>query len=407
MIDKERVSIIASENTSVMRIILRLLVVLLTCTAGSFVLYKHEFLLAFADIDNVVGMIPVALVLTAVSGIIALFWLKREKRLIPLFVTTALLVVLSVALFPTALRGDWWINTTISEESETTPDLSLYAPFIENSKTAKLDGQASIQLTEDMPVMDGALALYPLYAAFAEAVYDSAAFSQNDVLCTNTRSAYDAIIAGEVDVIFVANASEQQAAAAKAAGADLHFTPIGREAFVFLTGVNNPIEDISYQQIRNIYSGKTAEWATLGWNEGGKIIAFQRPEGSGSQTGLQWIMGDLTIQAPQPLPDASLIGTNSLMKQVSVEWNGVQPAIGYSYRYYAISMYPNPDAKLMKINGVYPSNETIADGSYPFASEFYAVTNGQPEGNIKELIDWILTDEGQSLIEQTGYAPLK
>jgi phosphate transport system substrate-binding protein len=63
--------------------------------------------------------------------------------------------------------------------------------------------------------------------------------------------------------------------------------------------------------------------------------------------------------------------------------------------------------KILAIDGVYPSNETIADGSYPFADNFYAVTNGKPEGNAKLLIDWILSDEGQYLIEQTGYAPLR
>ena len=117
-------------------------------------------------------------------------------------------------------------------------------------------------------------------------------------------------------------------------------------------------------------------------------------------------MRGLPIQKPQPLPDNSLIETGSMLKQVSVEWKGVQPALGYSYRYFATTMYPNPDAKLLAINGVYPSNETIADGSYPFTGCFYAVTNGQPVGNAKRLIDWILTDEGQYLIEQTGYVPL-
>jgi phosphate transport system substrate-binding protein len=69
-------------------------------------------------------------------------------------------------------------------------------------------------------------------------------------------------------------------------------------------------------------------------------------------------------------------------------------------------MYPNPDAKLLAIDGVYPSNETIADESYLFANNFYAVTNGPPAGNVKKLIDWILTDEGQYLIKKTGYVPL-
>jgi len=388
-------------------IILRVIIMLLVCIAGGYVLNKFEFFHAFCDVDNVIGMIPVALVLMCISGIAIVLWLDRTKRLIPVFTVVTVLVILSVVLFPTALRGNWWINPiTPSSETETSPDLTVYAPFSENSKTAKLDEQSTLKFTGNLPVMDGATALYPLYAAFAEAVYDEAAFSQSTVLCTNTRSAYEAIISGERDVIFVAGASAQQLNAAKTAGADVHFTPIGREAFVFLAGKKNPIDNITYQQIRNIYSGKTADWRTLGWQEGGKIIAFQRPEGSGSQTGLQKIMGTLPIQAPQPLPDASLAGTNSLMKQISVEWQGVQPAIGYSYRYYAATMYANPDAKMLKVDGVYPSIENIRDGSYAFIADFYAVTNGEPQGNVKLLIDWILSPQGQEITEKTGYTPL-
>jgi phosphate transport system substrate-binding protein len=95
------------------------------------------------------------------------------------------------------------------------------------------------------------------------------------------------------------------------------------------------------------------------------------------------------------------------MKQVSVEWQGVQPAIGYSYRYYATTMYANPDVKLLKVNGMEPSAENIQNGSYPFVGDFYAVTNGEPEGNVKLLIDWILSPQGQTLIEQTGYTSLR
>ena len=115
----------------------------------------------------------------------------------------------------------------------------------------------------------------------------------------------------------------------------------------------------------------------------------------------------LPIQVPQPLPDASLIGTNSLMNQVSVEWRGVQPAIGYSYRFFATTMYANPNVKLLSVNGIEPSVENIQNGSYPFIGEFYAVTNGEPEGNSKLFIDWILSWQGQELIQKTGYVPLR
>jgi len=386
---------------------LRLLIVLFIWGLGGYVLCKYEFLANFGKIDNIVGMLPFALVLVGAFGAAALLFIKHSRRWAPVSVVLTFFVLLSVVLFPTALRGAWWISPAFSSQSEIGPDLSVYAPFSENSKTAKLGEAAELQLMSDLPRLDGATALYPVYAAFAEAVYDEGVFSAEDVLCTNTRNAYEALIAGERDIIFVASASAQQRAAAEAAGADLRFIPIGHEALVFLVGSENPIDSITYQQIRNIYSGKTASWGTLGWREGGRIIAFQRPEGSGSQTGLQWIMGTLPIQAPQPLPDASILGTNSLMKQISVEWQGVQPAIGYSYRYYATTMYANPDAKILSIDGIAPSTENIQNKSYPFAADFYAVTNGEPVGNVKLFIEWILSAQGQELIEKTGYVKLE
>ncbi|MDR2947309.1 MAG: extracellular solute-binding protein, partial [Candidatus Adiutrix sp.] len=383
--------------------ITRTILTLAAWLAGGYVLHKYEYFKAFGAVDNVAGTLPVAMVITAATGAAALLWMKHSRQYAPVSAALALLAALSVALFPTALRKDWRLNLAIPKGAEARPDMTVYAPFAEASQTAKLAEKSTLTLTSGLPTLDGATALYPVYAALAEAAYDRAAFSPDDVRCTSTRQAYEAVISGQRDIIFVAAASARQLAAAQAAGADLRFTPIGREAFVFVAGRGNPVDDLSYQQVRNIYSGKTARWKTLGWPEGGDIIAFQRPEGSGSQTGLQSVMGGLPIQAPQPLPDASLLGSGSLMKQVSVEWQGVQPALGYSYRYFATAMYANPDAKLLKINGVAPTIENIRNARYPFTGDFYAVTNGAPHGNVKTFIDWILSPQGQELIENQDH----
>ncbi|MDR0310792.1 MAG: substrate-binding domain-containing protein, partial [Acidobacteriota bacterium] len=245
-------------------IIFRVIITLFAWVTGGYFLHKFEYFKAFGEIDNVIGILPAALAITGAGAITAVLWMKHTKQFIPVSATLALFAVLSAALFPTALRGNWWANITTLEGTEAQPDLAAYAPFSENSKTVKLGEKSTLTLTSDLPVLDGALALYPVYAAFAEAVYNKNSFSQNDVLCTNTRGAYEAVISGERDIIFVAGASEKQLAAARDAGADLQFIPIGREAFVFLTGKSNPINSITYQQIRNIYSGKTSIWRTLG-----------------------------------------------------------------------------------------------------------------------------------------------
>lgn len=370
-----------------------------------YLLHKLEYWNQMSAVDNLLGAMTPILLLGITGFLAALLW-KRHKNARTSNIVLSVLAAMWMLLLIPAVTGNWYPNANIAASGSASPDLSIFEPFSEKTQVAALKDNASILIGNTLPTLDGATALYPVYAAFANAVYDEAVYSPDMVVCTNTQNAYQRIISGDCDIIFVAGPSQKQKQSAKDAGTDLVFTPIGKEAFVFLTGKTNPVDNLSYQQLRNIYSGKTACWKTLGWDDGGNIIVFQRPEGSGSQTGLQGIMGDLQIQSPQPLPDDSLFGTGSMMKQVSVEWNGVQPAIGYSYRYYAIAMYPNPDAKLMKINGVYPSNEAIADESYPFTANFYAVTNGPPEGNIKLLVDWILSDEGQYLIEQTGYIPI-
>ncbi len=385
-------------------IILRVLTTAAAAAAGIFVLYRFEYLTEINSLDNIVGVIPVAFVLMAVGAVAALIWLRYSKRTAPLAVCLAVLIALLSALFPTALRGSWWV-AEIDNSVGSDGDISGYVPFKEDTLAVKLGEEPELFLDGDLPVMDGALALYPVYSAVAQAIYDESAYG-GEVMFTNTVKAFDALIAGERDVIFLASASAKQRAAAEAAGVELVLTPIGREAFVFVAGKNNPVEGLTTRQIRNIYSGKTDKWATLGWREGGRIIAFQRPEGSGSQTGLQGIMNGLPIHAPRPLPSDDLIGTNSLMKQVSVEWKGVQPALGYTYRFFGNTMYPNPDAKFLKVDGAEPSVENIRNGSYPFTVNFYAITNGAPQGNTKKLIDWLLSEQGQRLIGKTGYVPL-
>ena len=372
------------------------------------VLWHYEYWQQWTQIDNVVGAIPVALALLFVGGCCALLWMKHRRATAAVSVALAVVVALSAALFPNALRGNWWIDYGLTSSEGDSPDLTVYDPFVEGSKAATLDGAASLHMEGDLPLLDGATALYPVYAAFAQAVYDEADYVQGETArCTNTAGAYRALIAGERDVIFCAGPSASQRAAAEEAGVELHLTPIGREAFVFVVGKENPVDGLSRQQIYNIYSGKTALWSTLGWKEGGQIVAFRRPETSGSESGLvNVVMKGRPVVAPQPLPDKSLVGSNSLMQQVSVEWKGVQPALGYSYRFFATTMYANPDTKLLAIDGYDPNDENIRSGKYPFVADVYAVTIGEPQGKVKQLIDWILSSEGQELVEKSGYAPV-
>ncbi|WP_067843788.1 PstS family phosphate ABC transporter substrate-binding protein [Amphibacillus sediminis] len=284
------------------------------------------------------------------------------------------------------------------------PDMSLYQPFDNDGRVASLDQNASFQLTDNLPRLDGATALYPLYAAFAQAVYPEGHYDMDEsaITLSTTPNAYDKLISGQADIIFVAGPSERQLVDAEQQGVTLNLTPIGKEAFVFFVHHKNPVDSLTVEQIQAIYNGEITSWSELG-GEKSSIRAFQRPKDSGSQTALENLMGEKKlIEAPT---EDQVDGMGGIISETA-SYRNYRRAIGYSFRYFAMDLVENDSVKFLKINGVYPSKETIANGQYPLSSYFYAVTTDQDNPIINEFLDWILSEEGQLLIEKTGYVPL-
>ena len=287
-------------------------------------------------------------------------------------------------------------------------DLTLedYMPF-KGSKVAKLDGEPTLthRASGDYrhPRLDGATALFPVYAAFVEAVYpDKTRYSNADdavVTCTKTNRAYERLIAGDADIIFCAGPSDQQIADAAAAGVEFELTPFGREAFVFIVNSENPLEDISLEQIRGVYSGEITRWDQLGIDGIGGIVAYQRPANSGSQTALERLMGDAPLMtAPQEYVSD---GMGDILE--TVEYRNLPNAIGYSFRFFCTKMMDS-GVKLLSIDGVAPTVENIQNGSYPQITTLYAITRkGDPNPNIRVFLDWITSKQGQELVEKSGY----
>ena len=267
-----------------------------------------------------------------------------------------------------------------------------YLPFDEDSLIVKAD--STFKLTEDLPVLDGAAALLPVYSAIANAVYpaDSCFFdgesytSESAVQFTNTVRAYKGVVDGTCDLILCAAPSKEQLKYAEDKGVELVFVPVGYEAFVFIVNENNPVNDLTSEQIRGIYSGEYVSWSQLG-GANRFINPLDRIEGSGSQTVMLNFMGDKQIKK-SPL---AFMGAT----------------IGFSFRYYVEGIVGNADVKMISVDGVYPDKENIRNGSYPLVYNFYAVYRADNENeNVKALVDWILSEEGQYIIDQSGYVAL-
>ena len=293
------------------------------------------------------------------------------------------------------------------ERIEDEVNLYEYHPFRASDEKAnnnlkKLNEPAAISFAENHPKLDGATAAYPVYAAMVQEIYkglDERTVGQY-VACSKTNEAYERLINGDIDIFFGAQPSKQQIESAKKKGIEFTLTPIAKEAFVFFVNKENPVSGLAHHQIQDIYQKKITNWSEVGGNTE-RIMPFQRPDNSGSQTiMLAMVMQDKPL--PTPLWEEYAAGMGGVISQVA-QYRNYSSAIGYSFRFFATGMKPNDSIKLLAINEIEPSTDNIRNGIYPFTIDVYAVTAGSANENTQTLIQWILSEQGQRLIEICGY----
>lgn len=357
------------------------------------------FLVIYGQIHYIAFLFTLAIVIfLLLSGIILhQFKTKKRKRI---FGVISLIAIALTLIQP--------IRHAIIESIPTVKsDIEIYdyIPFSDSSKLVQLDDEPTLKLTDYLPKIDGATALYPIYSAMVQEVYPEKEYNPYDseVMVNTTADAYTNLFEGKVDMIFVGAPSESQLNRAKSLGLELKMTPIGREAFVFFVNKENKVNGLTIEQIKHIYSGNITNWEEVG-GEDESIRAFQRSKDSGSQTALERLMGDTPIMEA-PTEDVAS-GMGDIITEVA-NYRNYKNAIGYSFRFYSTAMVQNDEIKLLEIEGVAPTIENIQNETYPIVSEFYIITAGSKNPNVDKFIEWAVSDQGQEIVKKTGYVPLK
>lgn len=289
---------------------------------------------------------------------------------------------------------------------DTSPNIQVekYLPFDKDSKIVTLDYEASLKLEKNLPIIDGAAALFPVYSAFVNETYPDTVELYDGVFeYNNTIEGYRLLANKSTDIFIGAKPSSQQEIYAREQGTEYIYTPIGNEAFVFFVHKDNPIESLTIEQIKGIYSGKITNWKDVGGKDE-EIVAFQRNEGSGSQSMLVRFMAGTELMEP-PIEQVNDL-MSGIIEQVS-DYQNKTNSIGFSFRYYVEGIIRNPNIKMIGIDGIAPTVENIKSQKYPIITPIYAVTyKGNENENVDELLQWILSCEGQEIIEKTGYVGL-
>lgn len=267
--------------------------------------------------------------------------------------------------------------------------------------------KVSLQLSlDEYPRMDGSTANLPMMAEIMSRVCDITLEEAEELTsCTKTSNAWSNIANGNADILLVYEAAEDTKAYLDTVGTELEITPLGRDALVFINNEQNPVENLTQQQLIDIYTGNVTNWNEVG-GEDLEIIPYQRVATSGSQSlFMKLLMKDIVpMDAPMELRPAEM----GMLIDELARYNNEGNALGYSVFYYASYMYQQPGLKMIAVDGVQPSDETIADGSYPLLNEYYLVIRAdEPEDSpARQLRNWILTDEGRATIIEAGYIPM-
>lgn len=215
-----------------------------------------------------------------------------------------------------------------------------------------------------------------------------------------------ALVNGTVDI---ANASRtiksKEIDSANANGIDPVEFVIARDAIAVIVHLSNPVDELTLQQISNIFSGKVTNWSEVG-GEDRPIVLLSRETNSGTHVYfLEQVVRlgnneDKTLFSPDTLllPSSEGISTEVRQNPNAIGYDGLG-YVTHEMKTIAVSVAPGEPYWP-------PTIETVNEGKYPIARELYMYTAGEPQGEIQIYLDWIMTAEAQQIVFDLGFVPI-
>ncbi len=181
-------------------------------------------------------------------------------------------------------------------------------------------------------------------------------------------------------------------------GKDVKEIPVALDGVAVYVNESNPIQSLTQPQLKAIYTGKVTNWRDVGGKDA-RIVAYGRENSSGTY---QFFKEHVLDNEDFAREVQTLPGTGAIVNAVSKDL----ASIGYGGIAYASGIRVVPVRRDEKGEAVVPSLATVKSGEYPLSRNLFFYTLGEPEGDVKAFIDWVLGPEGQKLCETVGYYPI-
>lgn len=251
-----------------------------------------------------------------------------------------------------------------------------------------------ILATETIVVIKGSTTVLPIAQSCAEVFME-----ENPAISISVQGGGSGVgIASLIDgTCNIANASrpikEKEIATAQEKGVNPVETAIARDAIALVVHPSNALAGLTLAEIKAIYTGKVSNWSEVGGADQ-EIIVVSRDSASGTFE----TFNELALEGEKVRADALLQASNAAVVTTVANTPG---AIGY------VGLgYVSKEIKALTVDEVIPSKETVNAGDYPLARSLFMYTDGKPEGAVKKFIDFVLSAEGQKLVEENGYISL-
>lgn len=241
----------------------------------------------------------------------------------------------------------------------------------------------------------GSTTVLPIAQATAEVFMDRQPEVNISVQGGGSGFGIASLIDGSTDI---ADASrpmkEKEIIKARSKGVYPHEIIVAKDGIAIIVHPSNPVDNLTSDQILDIYSGKISDWSSLG-GKNMKIVVVSRDTSSGTYEAFE----ELALKGERVRPDALTTASN---QQVAMTVANTPGAIGYIGLGYLSSRL-----KAVKVNGIPCTADTVISGKYPLSRPLFMYTNGKPKGIIKDYIGFVLSEEGQRLVREQGYVGIR
>ncbi len=235
--------------------------------------------------------------------------------------------------------------------------------------------------------------LVPQLAEQFKADHPGAAF---DIAAEGSATGFAALIDQTAALAMASRpAKPEENTLAQSKGVTLKETTVAYDGIAVIVNANNPVKGLTRKQVEQIFTGEVADWSAAG-GSAGKISIYTRNTSSGTYAEFR----EMAMKKRDYAQSAQkLAGNEQIAQEVGNNANG----IGYVGLAYAKAK----GVKVLPIDGKSPAKESVHDNSYPYARPTFYYTDGEPSGQVKEFIDFTLSDAGQKIVEQVGFVPIR